>query len=44
MTSHSAVVDDHGQVFSTTLPGKLSDVFGIRIANYEEVEIMNEIS
>lgn len=44
MTSNSAVVDENGQVFSSTLPGKLSDVFGIRVASFEEVEILNEIS
>ena len=44
MTSHSAVVDETGKVFSSTLPGMLSDVFGIRIANFEETETLNEIS
>jgi beta-galactosidase len=44
MTSNSAIVDENGQVFSSTLPGKLSDVFGIRIASYEETDVLNEIS
>lgn len=44
MTSHSAVVDEHGKVFDTTRPGMLSDVFGIRVAGFEEVESMNELS
>lgn len=44
MTSNSAVVDESGQVFSTTRPGRLSDVFGIRVGSYEETEMLNEIS
>jgi beta-galactosidase len=44
MTSNSAIVDENGQVFSSTLPGKLSDVFGIRIGSYEETEVLNEVS
>ncbi len=44
MTAHSAVVDETGKVFSSTLPGRLSDVFGIRVASFEETEVMNEIS
>ncbi len=44
MTSNSAIVDTTGQVFSTTHPGMLSDVFGIRIGSFEETEAMNEIS
>jgi beta-galactosidase len=44
MTSNSAVVDEKGQVFASTHPGRLSDVFGIRIASYEETESLNEIS
>ena len=44
MTSNSAFVDTAGQVFSTTRPGLLSDVFGIRLGSYEETEMMNEIS
>jgi len=44
MTGNSAVVDSTGQVFSSTRPGLLSDVFGIRVASYEETESLNEIS
>ena len=44
MTAGSALVDVNSQVFATTLPGRLSDVFGIRIAGYEEPEVLNEIS
>lgn len=44
MTSNSAVVDETGKVFASTRPGRLSDVFGIRIASYEETESLNEIS
>ncbi len=44
MTSNSAIVDESGQVFATTRPGRLSDVFGIRLGGYEETEAMNEIS
>ncbi|SDT03992.1 beta-galactosidase [Mucilaginibacter mallensis] len=44
MTSNSAVVDETGKVFASTYPGRLSDVFGIRVAGYEETEAMNEIS
>jgi beta-galactosidase len=31
-------------VFTSTHPGLLSDVFGIRVGSYEETEVMNEIS
>jgi beta-galactosidase len=44
MTSYSAVVDSTNQVFASTHPGLLNDVFGIRIGSYEETENMNEIS
>jgi beta-galactosidase len=44
MTSNSAVVDETGKVFASTHPGRLSDVFGIRVAGYEETEPMNEVS
>jgi beta-galactosidase len=44
MTGNSAIVDETGQVFASTRPGKLNDVFGIRIGGYEETETMNEIS
>ena len=44
MTSNSAVVDETGKVFTSTHPGRLNDVFGIRVASYEEPEVLNEIS
>ena len=44
MTSYSAVVDTTNQVFTSTHPGLLSDVFGIRVGSYEETEYMNDIS
>jgi len=44
MTANSAFVDTTGQVFATTRPGMLSDVFGIRVGSFEETEQMNEIS
>jgi beta-galactosidase len=44
MTSNSAVVDESGQVFATTHPGRLNDVFGIRVGSFEETETLNEIS
>jgi beta-galactosidase len=44
MTSNSAIVDETGKVFASTHPGRLNDVFGIRVANYEETENLNEIS
>lgn len=44
MTSYSAMLDEHNQVFSTTLPGRLSDVFGIRVGGFEETESMNDVS
>ncbi|MCO5948179.1 beta-galactosidase [Mucilaginibacter flavidus] len=44
MTRNSAVVDESGKVFASTRPGRLNDVFGIRVASYEETEQMNEIS
>ena len=34
MTGYSAKVDDHAQWFETTLPGRLSDVFGLRTAAF----------
>ena len=42
MTSYSAVVDATGQVFATTRPGQLADVFGIRVGSYEEPAQLNE--
>jgi len=44
MTSNSAVVDETGKVFASTHPGRLNDVFGIRVASYEETESLNELS
>ncbi|MFI5140166.1 MAG: beta-galactosidase [Sphingobacteriales bacterium] len=44
MTSNSALVDETGKVFASTHPGRLNDVFGIRVASYEETETLNEIS
>jgi len=44
MTSNSAIVDETGQVFASTHPGRLSDVFGIRVGSYEETEALNELS
>ncbi|HZL08648.1 MAG TPA: beta-galactosidase [Prolixibacteraceae bacterium] len=44
MTSNSAVVDETSKVFASTHPGRLSDVFGIRIGSFEEPEALNEIS
>jgi beta-galactosidase len=44
MTSNSALVDETGKVFASTHPGRLSDVFGIRVASFEETEAYNEIS
>lgn len=44
MTAYSAMLDEHGQVFRTTLPGRLSDVFGIRVGGYESTGSMNELS
>jgi beta-galactosidase len=34
MTAFSARVDEHGQWFDTPLPGRLSDVFGLRTAQF----------
>jgi len=44
MTSQSAIINANGQVFATTRPGLLSDVFGIRIGSYKETESLNELS
>ncbi|WP_051250449.1 beta-galactosidase [Paenibacillus harenae] len=35
MTAYSAKVDEHNRVFGTTMPGRLSDVFGIRSNAFE---------
>jgi beta-galactosidase len=34
MTAFSAKVDEHGQWFDTPLPGRLSDVFGLRTSEF----------
>jgi len=44
MTGNSAVVDGTGKVYASRHPGLLSDVFGIRVAGYEETAAMNEVS
>lgn len=44
MTANSAIVDTTGQVFASIRPGKLADVFGIRLGAFEDTEAMNEIS
>jgi len=44
MTGYSAVLNESGQAFTTTHPGKLDDVFGIRIGGFEESALMNELS
>jgi len=44
MTGNSAVVDETGKVFASKHPGLLNDVFGIRVAGYEETAVMNELS
>lgn len=37
MTAFSAKVDEHGQWFDTPLPGRLSDVFGLRTSAFYDV-------
>lgn len=44
MTSYSATLDANGQVFATTRPGRLADVFGIRVGSYEEPQFLNELA
>jgi len=44
MTGYSALADEHNRVFSSTLPGRLSDVFGIRVSGFEEPVFLNELS
>ncbi|MFC8800781.1 beta-galactosidase [Promicromonospora sp. NPDC057138] len=43
MTSYSATLDASGQAFTTTRPGLLDDVFGIRVGPYEEAATLNEL-
>lgn len=38
MTAYSAKVDEHGNWFDTPLPGRLSDVFGIRTSAFYNVD------
>jgi beta-galactosidase len=38
MTAYSAKVDEHGQWFETPLPGRLSDVFGLKANAFYQVE------
>jgi beta-galactosidase len=42
MTAYSAKVDDHGLWFDTPLPGRLSDVFGLRTAQFYEPNVFPE--
>jgi beta-galactosidase len=37
MTAYSAKVDEHGQWFNTPLPGRLSDVFGLKTNAFYDV-------
>ena len=38
MTAYSAKVDEHGQWFDTPLPGRLSDVFGLKTNAFYQVD------
>ena len=42
MTAYSAKVDEHGLWFDTPLPGRLSDVFGLRTAQFYEPDVFPE--
>ena len=42
MTAFSAKVDEHGQWFDTPLPGRLSDVFGLRTAQFYSPDVRPE--
>jgi len=42
MTAFSAKVDEHGLWFDTPLPGRLSDVFGLRTAQFYEPKDLPE--
>jgi beta-galactosidase len=44
MTAFSAKVDEHSQWFDTPLPGRLSDVFGIRTAEFYRPATMPEMT
>ena len=42
MTAFSAKVDEHGQWFDSPLPGRLSDVFGLRTSQFYQPEDLPE--
>lgn len=42
MTAFSAKVDEHGQWFGSPLPGRLSDVFGLRTAQFYQPPVLPE--
>lgn len=44
MTAFSAKVDEHSQWFDTPLPGRLSDVFGLRTSEFYRPSVMPEVS
>lgn len=44
MTAFSAKVDEHSQWFDTPLPGRLSDVFGIRTSEFYRQSPLPELS
>jgi len=44
MTGYSAQADASGQVFACFHPGRLNDVFGIRVSGFEETAVLNELS
>ena len=44
MTALSAKVDENNQWFDTPLPGRLSDVFGIRTSEFYRPSALPEIS
>jgi beta-galactosidase len=44
MTAYSAVLDVSGQAFASTHPGRVDDLFGIRVGGFEESAVMNELS
>jgi beta-galactosidase len=44
MTAFSAKVDEHSQWFGTALPGRLSDVFGIRTSEFYRSSTLPEVT
>lgn len=44
MTAFSAKVDEHGQWFNTPLPGRLSDVFGLRTSQFYKPDELPEFT